>query len=159
MASKITSQKLKNRNHIFLMPNTINNHNITINVPVEKVWEVLTTSNGITKYLPNIKVVSDWKIGSSVVYTCYEDEGNTITTWNNQEMVWNGIITELETNKIYSVDYNGSCGIIKETYTLKSQEGSTDLSFYQECVDEEIAKGYNKGNGYTQLAIKKYFEN
>jgi uncharacterized protein YndB with AHSA1/START domain len=140
------------------MSNTINNHNISIKSPVDKVWEALTTSEGVTNCLPNIKVVSNWVLGSEITYTCYEADGITITEWNNKKMIWEGVITELTPNKVYSVEYSGSGGIIKETYTLQSDNDSTELNFTQECVDEETAKAYKEGNEFTQQAIKEYLE-
>ena len=139
------------------MPNTVNHSSITINTSPEKVWEVLTTSEGITKCLPSIKVLSEWKLGSNVEYTCYSPDGS-IMIWNDKQMIWNGEITEFETNKIYSVEYNGSGGIIKETYSLENQNSEIKLNFMQECIDEQTARNYIEGNEFTLSAIKKYLE-
>ncbi len=53
------------------MDNVINQSSITIKTTPKRVWDTLTTNEGITRCMPSIKVISDWKIGSDVEYTCY----------------------------------------------------------------------------------------
>jgi uncharacterized protein YndB with AHSA1/START domain len=135
-----------------------NNHSITINSPVEKVWFALTNSDELPKYLPPMKVVSDWKEGSTVIYTHYEKDWS-ITVWNNAQMVWSGMIEKLETNSIFTVKYDGSTGVLKETYLLNSSENGTKLDFIQELTSQEVADNYIEGNEYTLKALKAYLEN
>ena len=139
------------------MPSTINQYTISINSTLDKVWEVLTTNGGITKFLPSIKVLSEWKLGSNVEYTCYSPDGS-VMLWDDKEMIWKGKIVEFDVNKTYSVDYNGSGGLVKETYELKTENDTVKLTFTQECVNEKIAQGYEAGNAFTLQAIKKYLE-
>ncbi|MBC7406339.1 MAG: SRPBCC domain-containing protein [Candidatus Parcubacteria bacterium] len=139
------------------MSSTINQNSISINSTPDKVWEVLTTNEGITQCLPSIKVFSEWKLGSNVEYTCYSPDGS-IMQWGGKEIIWKGKIVEFEINKIYSVDYNGSGELTKETYELKTENETVKLTFTQECVNEKIAQGYEAGNAFTLQAIKKYLE-
>jgi uncharacterized protein YndB with AHSA1/START domain len=139
------------------MSNTINQNSIIIKSPPDRVWKTLTADEGITNCLPSIKVASDWKIGSKVEYACYNPDGS-IMIWNDQEMIWRGIIAVLETNKVYTVEYNGSNGLIKETYSLETDNDNVKLTFTQECVDEASANGYKDGNQFTLQAIKEYLE-
>ncbi len=78
--------------------------------------------------------------------------------WNENKMIWKGTITELETNKIYKVQYNGSIGLVQETYIIEDQNGETKLTFVQVCTDQEAANSYKNGNMYTLKAIKGFLE-
>jgi uncharacterized protein YndB with AHSA1/START domain len=135
-----------------------NNHTTSINSPVEKVWFALINRDELPKYLPPMKVVSDWKEGSTIIYTHYEKDGS-ITVWNNAQMVWSGVIEKLETNSIFTVKYDGSTGTLKETYLLNSSENGTKLDFIQELTTQEVADNYKEGNEYTLKALKDYLEN
>jgi uncharacterized protein YndB with AHSA1/START domain len=135
-----------------------NNHSIVVNSPVEKVWFALTNSSELGKYLPEMKVVSDWKEGSNIVYTHYEKDG-TITTWNNSQMVWSGLIEKLEINTIFIVKYDGSTGVLNETNQLSPQGNCTKVDFIQELTSQEVADNYIEGNQYTLNALKTYLEN
>lgn len=54
---------------------------VTINAPVERVWETLVTPALVKQYLHGTDVESDWKIGSQVSFRgewkgkAYEDKG------------------------------------------------------------------------------------
>src|SRR5687768_6478689 len=54
---------------------------VTINAPVERVWEALITPALVKQYLHGTDVESDWKIGSPVSFRgewkgkSYEDKG------------------------------------------------------------------------------------
>ena len=55
-----------------------------INVPIAKVWEALTKPEIIKQYMFGTNVVSDWKVGSSIVWKgewqgkSYEDKGEIL---------------------------------------------------------------------------------
>ena len=57
---------------------------IIINAPVAKVWEALTNPKIIKQYMFGTNVVSDWEIGSSIVWKgewqgkSYEDKGEIL---------------------------------------------------------------------------------
>lgn len=57
---------------------------ITINKPSSKVWEALTTPSTIKKYFFGVDVVTDWKIGSPIIYRgqwqgkSFEDKGKIL---------------------------------------------------------------------------------
>lgn len=141
-----------------ISPNlAINQHSISINSPVEKVWFTLTNSGELSKYMPAIKVVSDWRQGSSIEYTCYNEDG-TITIWNNAPMVWSGTIEKLQTNATFTVKYNGSTGVLSETYELSTEGNITKVDFIQELTSQEVANNYIEGNEYSLNSLKTYLE-
>ncbi len=57
---------------------------ITINAPASKVWEALTKPDLIKQYLFGTQVITDWKIGSPILYKgtwqgkAYEDKGKVL---------------------------------------------------------------------------------
>ncbi|MBI2042022.1 MAG: SRPBCC domain-containing protein [Candidatus Nealsonbacteria bacterium] len=57
---------------------------ISINISISKVWEALTEPEIIKQYMFGTNVVSDWKVGSSVVWRgewqgkSYEDKGEIL---------------------------------------------------------------------------------
>jgi uncharacterized protein YndB with AHSA1/START domain len=136
----------------------INETEITIKARAEKVWKAITTSQGVESYLPGMKVVSSWNVGSEVEYTCYNKDGS-IMMWNDNEMIWKGVITELAPNKRYVVEYNGSTGIEKEIYELSEEnDGTTKLIFVQTATTPEVAKNYEDGNQESLQLLKNYLE-
>jgi uncharacterized protein YndB with AHSA1/START domain len=64
-----------------MIENLIAKSSISVNVPVIKVWDALTKPSIIKKYMFGTEVVSDWKVGSSIVWKGiwkdkpYEDKG------------------------------------------------------------------------------------
>jgi uncharacterized protein YndB with AHSA1/START domain len=60
------------------------NKTITINAPTSKVWNTLTNPNLIKEWLFGTKVISDWKIGTSILFignwqgTDYADKGTIL---------------------------------------------------------------------------------
>jgi uncharacterized protein YndB with AHSA1/START domain len=133
-------------------------HSIIINASVEKVWKAFTTKEQFESYMNGMTVVSDWKAGSPIVYTCYNKDGS-VMLWNEMEMVWNGVIQELVPNEKIVTEYNGSAGIEKETYVLeKLDEQTTKLTFIQTAVDPKRARNYEDGNTQTLELLKQYCE-
>ncbi len=69
--------------------NLIATRNITIHATPEKVWEVLTNPEIIKQYLFGTEVMTDWEIGSPIVFQGvydeqpYKDKGNVIEHQKN----------------------------------------------------------------------------
>ncbi len=141
------------------MSQQINSNSIIISTSAEKVWFALTNSSEVNKYLPSIKVVSGWELGSSIVYTYYDKAGK-IYQWNGVPMVWTGVIKTLKTNQTLATDYTDqSQGVISESYTLERLEkNSTKVTFTQTLVSPEMAENYKDGSQHTLNALKKYLE-
>jgi uncharacterized protein YndB with AHSA1/START domain len=129
-----------------------------IKAHVGKVWNTITTSEEWEHYMNNMKIVSDWKVGESIVFTCYNPDGS-VMLWNDREMIWRGVIAEKVTNSRFVVDYDGSAGIKKETYEIeKIDEQTTKVTFIQVANDPETASGYDEGNKETLKLLKDYLE-
>jgi uncharacterized protein YndB with AHSA1/START domain len=137
-----------------------NNLSITIKAPIEDVWQSLTDSKMLPQWLPNMKVVSKWQVGSPVIYTCYDDDGNIIE-WEGMKMVWEGVIKTLVLNTEFSIEYpSESAGLVSEIYTLeKIDENTTTLFQSQFAVSQEVADSYISGTKDSLELLKDYLEN
>src|SRR6476660_2233383 len=96
----------------------------TIAAPVAKVWEALTNPALIKEYLYGSEVVSDWQVGSPIVY-----KGE----WQGKPYEDKGTILEIEPNKLLkSTHYSPLSGAEDKpenyhtlTYTLSEADGKT----------------------------------
>lgn len=114
---------------------------IDIKVSPAKVWEVLTTPDLIKEYLFGTETVTDWEVGSEIIFQGeYEEQ-----TYRDK-----GVILENVPNKLLSYSYwSGFSGLEDKpenystiTYTLKPEEDDqTEFSWTQQ--------GYATEEGYT----------
>lgn len=139
-------------------------HNeIKINAPVSEVWDVLVNPEKTKLYMFGCTVISDWKIGSPVLWQGAED-GVTYVK---------GILVHFEKEKIFSFttfDPSDNLEDIPEnyltaTYILSADGNSTHLKVSQgnyatvangaERYDDTLAQG---GWGAVLEGIKKILE-
>lgn len=134
-------------------------NSVIIKADKETIWHAQTISSELPKYMESIEVVSDWKVGSSIVYTCYDDN-EKVAIWNGKEMIWDGVITIFEPNSVLELEYpGGETGVLREKYVLKAiDESTTTLNFEQDLVDEKAGENYKEGNELTLQALQKYCE-
>jgi uncharacterized protein YndB with AHSA1/START domain len=65
----------------------------TIDAPISKVWDALTKPELIKQYLFGTEVVTDWKVGSPIIYKGiwegkpYEDKGKVLQFENEKLIV------------------------------------------------------------------------
>jgi uncharacterized protein YndB with AHSA1/START domain len=132
---------------------------ITINADKTKVWDALTNPEKTKVYMFGCETVSDWKVGSSLLW-----RGN----YKGKEMDFvKGFILAIAPNKIlkYSViDPNATYPHTPEnhldvTYELSGTNGQTMLTVTQDGF-ENAADGekryldvYNKGDGWNPILI------
>ena len=75
--------------------NLIASSNINIQSTPEKVWDVLTNPENIKEYLFGTEVLTDWNIGSPIVFQGeydgqqYKDKGNVIENKTNELLKYN----------------------------------------------------------------------
>ncbi len=133
---------------------------IAINAKAAKVWDVLTKPEQTKKYMYGCETVSDWKVGSELLWKG-EYEG--------KEMVFvKGIIQKLEPEKFLTytaIDPNSTIDDTSEshiviTYSLTSQGGLTTLTVTQgdySKVNEgerRFKEANNGGEGWNPLLIE-----
>lgn len=75
--------------------NLIATQSIGINTNAETVWEVLTNPEKIKIYLFGTETITDWKVGSSIMFQGeyngqrYRDKGNVIECVKNKVLSYN----------------------------------------------------------------------
>lgn len=118
-----------------------NNIEIIINAPIKNVWNALTNESLIKEWLTNVAVRTDWKEGSPIYYTCYDNEGDVIT-WQGKQVVWDGIIEKFVPHKELVCIYpSKAVGLEKEKYQLVEMFPEvTKLQFAQEFLSPDIAE-------------------
>jgi uncharacterized protein YndB with AHSA1/START domain len=104
---------------------------ILISAPISKVWSALTDPDLVKQYLVGAEVISDWKVGSKIVYC---------GSFNGVDFKDEGEITQLEPGGKFQYTYwsaNHGTENIKEnhvvlTYSLSKTENRTLLIVEQE---------------------------
>ena len=75
--------------------NLIASKSVEINAPAEKIWQVLTTPEKIKVYLFGTETISDWEIGSPILFQGdynghqYKDKGNVLGKTENELLKYN----------------------------------------------------------------------
>jgi uncharacterized protein YndB with AHSA1/START domain len=139
---------------------------ITINAPASKVWDALTNPEQTKKYMFGCETVSDWKVGSPLLW-----KGN----YEGKDMVFvKGNIVEIKPEKklVYTTfDPNSTMEDISQnyltvTYELTTENGKTVLIVtqgdYKTVAEGErrYKEAYNNGEGWNPILteIKKLIE-
>ena len=139
---------------------------ITIQAPIEKIWDALTNPEQTKKYMFGCETVSDWKPGSPLLWK---------GSYEGKEMVFvKGNILEIDSPRFLSyttIDPNSTIDDISEnyltvTYLLSGEGGQTQLTVtqgdYALVADGEkrYAEAFNNGDGWNPilLQIKKLVE-
>ena len=130
----------------------------TINAPPSKVWEALTKPELIKKYMFGTDVISDWKVGSPIVY-----KGE----WQGKPFEDKGRILEFEPEKLLvSTHWSPLSGVpdLPEnyhtvTYRLSEKDGKTEVTIHQDKNASEEEKADSEKNWKTILdGLKKLLE-
>ena len=132
----------------------------TIHAPASKVWDALTKPELIKQYLFGTDVISDWKVGSPIVY-----KGE----WEGKSFEDMGKILKLEPKKmLMSTHWSPLSGVpdIPENYhtvtyqlSEKNGSGSTDVTITQDNNANEEERTHSEQNWKTVLdGMKKLLE-
>lgn len=123
---------------------------IDINASPARVWDVLTTPDLIKEYLFGTETVTDWKIGSEIIF-----QGE----YGEQTYRDKGVILENVPNKLLSYSYwSGFSGLEDKpenystvTYTLRAEnDNQTEFTWTQQGYATE--EGYNHSvNGMSDF--------
>ena len=132
---------------------------INIKASASKTWDTLTNPHLIKQWLFGTNVISDWKVGSPILFT-----GN----WQGTEYRDKGTILKLETEKIFQYNYWSSFSGLPdspENYSIIAFELTPDNSdtmltlthsnFATETMYEHLDKNWD----VTLASMKKITEN
>ncbi len=132
---------------------------IVINVPPAKVWDALTNPDIIKQYLFGTEAISDWKVGSPIVYKgvwqgkAYEDKGKILHLEPQKRLVstyWSSIGGRDDIPENYNT----------VTYELITVEEGTKLTISQDNNTTETSRDHSQKNWDMVLtSIKKLLEN
>jgi len=139
---------------------------ITINASAAKVWDALINPEKTKKYMFGCETVSDWKIGSPLLWQAEYEGKETVFV--------KGEIVDLQPEKYLkytTIDPNSNIDDTSEnyltvTYELISDDGKTILNVkqgdYLTVADGErrYQEAYNNGEGWDPILteIKKLVE-
>jgi uncharacterized protein YndB with AHSA1/START domain len=116
--------------------NLIAKAEVTIQAPVSKVWEALTSPEIIREYFFGAEAFSDWKVGSPL-----EFKG----VWEGKEYIDKGVILRSEPEKLFQYTYLSAFSGLDDipenyaniTYELYEEDGATTLTVRQENLASE----------------------
>ncbi len=142
------------------MENLIVKNSIIINANASKVWDALVNPEQTKKYMFGCETVSDWKIGSELLWKM---------TFEGKELIpVKGIILDFQPNTLLKytvIDTNASMpdtpeNYLNVTYQLSEQDGITTLTVLQDGF-ENAADGekrykdvYNNGEGWNPILVE-----
>ena len=134
---------------------------ITINAPAAKVWDALTNPEQTKKYMFGCETVSDWKIGSPLLWKGH---------YEGQDMIFvKGHIADMEAGKFLAyttIDPNNPAmedipeNYLTVTYALSEENGQTILTVtqgdYAAVADGEkrYNESYNGGEGWNPILVE-----
>lgn len=138
--------------------NLISKSSITINAPVEEVWNALVDPNAIKQYMFGTNVVSDWHEGSTILWKgewngrAYEDKGEILKLTPGQTLQYS--------------HYSALAGVPDQpenyhtvTVELSNEGKQTHVSLTQDKNATEEERAESQKNWETMLTgLKKFVE-
>ena len=131
---------------------------VTIHATAAKVWEALTTPKIIKKYFFGTDAVSDWQVGSPLIF-----KGE----WQGKHYEDKGTILEIVPQKLFKYNYWSSMSGIEDkpenyvdvTYEILGKDNDVTLSVTQENIPDEKMKEHSEQNWNKVLGdLKKLLE-
>ena len=130
----------------------------TINAPAAKVWEAFTTPRLLKQIFFGADVISDWKVGSSIIY-----KGE----WEGKPYEDKGIILQFEPEKLLVTTHWSPLSGVPDvpenyhtvSYKLSGKGESTKLTITQDNNATEDEKIHSEQNWKMMLdGVKKMLE-
>lgn len=125
-----------------------------INAPASKVWEALTKPELIKQYLFGTDVVTDWKVGSPIVYK---------GMWEGKPFEDKGKILQVEPEKLLVSTHWSPLAGVPDTpenyhevrYELGADKGGTRLTIVQDNNASKEEQEHSEQNWGMMLASLK----
>ncbi len=130
----------------------------TIHAPASKVWDAITQPDLIKQYMFNTEVISDWKVGSPIIYR---------GKWQGKPFEDKGKILKVEPEKrLVSTHWSPLSGVPDTpenhhtvAYELSEKDGGTEVTISQDNNATEKEKMESERNWKTILdGLKKLLE-
>ena len=138
--------------------NAILKQSIQINTKCSNVWVALTTPEWIKKYLFGTETISEWKVGSPIIF-----QGE----WEGKKYSDKGTILKFEKNKIFQYDYWSNFSGFEDkpenytriTFELSETNNKTFLTLLQDHFVTQLQYEHSSKNWEMILtSIKKMLE-
>jgi uncharacterized protein YndB with AHSA1/START domain len=127
---------------------------IKLQASPSEVWRALTDPEEIKKYFYGTNAVSDWKVGSSIVFKGewegqpYEDKGTILELIPGEKLVYN-----------YWSSFSGQEDIPENyaniTYQLTPQQDGTLLEITQDGIESEEKRAHSESSWRSVLESLK----
>jgi uncharacterized protein YndB with AHSA1/START domain len=125
-----------------------------IYAPVSKVWQALVNPEIIKQYFFNTDVVTDWKVGSPIIYR---------GEWQGKPFEDKGTIRRIEPETLLEATHWSPLSGVPDspenyhtvTYTVVDRGGSTEVTISQDNNATEEEKAHSEQNWNTVLANMK----
>jgi uncharacterized protein YndB with AHSA1/START domain len=130
----------------------------TIHAPVSKVWQALINPEIIKQYMFNTDVISDWKVGSPIIYR---------GEWEGKPFEDKGRVLKVEPEKsLVSTHWSPLSGVPDTpenqhtvAYTLSPKGDTTEVTITQDNNATEEEKAHSEENWRMVLdSMKKLLE-
>ena len=134
------------------------NASMTINAPVDKVWNALVNPEAVKRYMFGTDVVSDWRVGSPIVW-----KGE----WQGKSYDDKGVVLRCEPCRVLQYShYSPLSGLPDEpqsyhtvTVSLTNGGNQTHISLAQDNNATEQERKHSEGNWEMVLTgLKKFLE-
>jgi len=131
---------------------------IDIKASKEKVWDALTNPMVIKKYLFGTEAISEWKVGSTLIFR---------GEFDRQEYADKGIIQRLDIGELFQYTYLSSFSGLEDkdenyhliTYTLELMHKGVSLQLKHENIQNEKARDHAYNNwDFVLKEIKEIVE-
>jgi uncharacterized protein YndB with AHSA1/START domain len=130
----------------------------TINAPIAKVWDALVTPEIIKRYMFGATVVSDWKEGSSIIWS---------GEWEGKSFQDKGVILRLDPKRMLRYTHFSPLSDLPDkpenyrtvTIELSEQGKGTSVSLAQDNNATEQAREHSENNWKMVLdGLRKILE-
>ncbi len=132
---------------------------IRIEAPAGKIWDGLTNPDMIRQYFFGTEAVSDWQVGSSLIFR---------GEWEGKRYEDKGTILQSHPPVLFQYNYWSSMSGTEDaphnyatvTYQLESQDHATLLTIIQDNIATEAQKEHSEQNWLFVLnQLKEMLEN
>jgi uncharacterized protein YndB with AHSA1/START domain len=136
---------------------------ITLNAEVAKVWEALTKPEITKKYMFGTEVISDWKVGSPILWKGVSKGEEKIYVKGSIEKIETGKLLQFTTFDPNAKYTDVPSNYIQATYELTPKLGKTILSVTQgdySRVEDGKKRFTDADGGWNQalIALKAFIE-
>lgn len=129
----------------------------TVNAPLKKVWDALTKPEIVKQYFFGTQLVTDWKIGSKIIFQGewegkkYEDKGKILEYIDHKKLAYS-YLSSWSGKEDQPENYLWVC------YEVEPKGEETLVTISQTNYDEERAK-HSEGNWASLMGeLKKVIE-